>query len=255
MFLGQTLAAARGFSTPSACGDTLRASRNYLAASAIRRRNTSCCFSQWNVAFSRGNVPRSEELAHRSARDDGRGFQRHSPTVGASGSRHQPGLARASGRRRVQIWSARSNCSIAISISPCSARLRRWCRIDASSRGRCGFAAIPIRRSAAQTKRLQLAMRLGRPFSIAFALQYMVSVAHLRRSYEGSWRSSRDLNTVARENGFPIWQACGTASIGRVLDGRRRLGGRRSALMREGLQQARNAGGELIYHLPAVAVR
>src|SRR5208283_3738735 len=108
----------------------------------------------------------------------------------------------------------------------------------------CGYPDQAQRRA---DEALQLAMRLGRPFSIAFALQYVVSVAHLRRSYESSRIQAETLNTVARENGFPIWQACGTASIGRVLleDGNWTEGDR---LMREGVNQARSAGGELIYY-------
>ena len=108
------------------------------------------------------------------------------------------------------------------------------------------FAGYPDRAHTRADEALQLAMRLGRPYSIAFALQYVVSVAHLRRSYESSRIHAESLKTVAEENGFPIWQACGTASMGRIFmeDGDWTQG---DPLMREGFTQARAAGGELIY--------
>jgi adenylate cyclase len=108
----------------------------------------------------------------------------------------------------------------------------------------CGF---PDQAHQRATEAVEYAMRLNRPYSIAFALQYAVSVAHLRRSYESSRVQAETLNTVARENGFPVWQACGIASIGRVLIEENKWP-EGDQLMREGIAAARSAGGELIYY-------
>jgi predicted ATPase len=60
---------------------------------------------------------------------------------------------------------------------------------------------------------------------------------------------AESLRTVASESGFPLWQACGTASVGRVLieEGNWEHG---DALMREGIAQARDAGVQLNYLYP-----
>src|SRR5262249_14296043 len=94
---------------------------------------------------------------------------------------------------------------------------------------------------------LEMALRLGRPYSIAFALQYVVSVLHLCRTYGDSRQHIENLCNVARENGFPIWLACGTISMGRMLveEGKADAG---YTMMRQGLGEVRDAGGELLHH-------
>ncbi len=244
VFLGQTLAAARGFSTPALAAHIARIEELSRRISDPEAKYI-LLFSQWNVAFSRGNVPRSEELATdllAMTAEDSTDIRRPSAlqVLGTSQVWHgRPVQARANLERAVTLFDRDLDNYLQSTFAPvvpnrCQLSWAVWI---------CGY---PDQAGKRADQGLQLAMRLGRPFSIAFALQYVVSVAHLRRSYESSRVQAETLNTVARENGFPIWQACGTASIGRVLleDGDWAGGDR---LMREGLAQARNAGGELIY--------
>jgi predicted ATPase len=113
------------------------------------------------------------------------------------------------------------------------------------------IAGYPEQAQKRVAEAVSMAMRLNRPFSIAFALQYVVSVAHLRREYASLRQHAENLSAVAREHGFPMWVASSTASLGRqLLEERDWEGG--SALMREGLNNVRSAGGELIYLYLAV---
>ncbi len=244
VFLGQTLAAARGFSAPELAEHIKRLEE-------LSRRITDpearyiLLFSQWNVAFSRGNLQRAEELAQAllaMTPEDATDIRRPSAyqVLGTSQVwRGRPLDARANLERAVTLFDRDLDANLRSRVAPvvpnrCHLSWAAWI---------CGY---PDQAYDHAEQALQLAMRLNRPYSIAFALQYVVSVAHLRRSYESSRVRAETLNTVARENGFPSWQACGTASIGRVLmeEGDWDRG---EPLMREGLKQARAAGGELTY--------
>jgi class 3 adenylate cyclase/predicted ATPase len=245
VFLGQTLAAARGFSDPAIAEHITRLEE-------LSRRVTDpearyiLQFSQWSVAFSRGELALAEELAAgllSMTPQDATDIRRPSAyqVLGTSQVwRGRPLEARDNLERAVVLFDADLENFLRSNVAPvvpnrCHLAWALWI---------CGY---PDQAHQRGEEALTFAMRLGRPFSIAFALQYVVSVAHLRRSYESSRVQAETLNTVARENGFPNWQACGLASIGRVLleEGNWPKGDR---LMREGIGQARSAGGELIYY-------
>ncbi len=245
VFLGQTLAAARGFSTPTLAQHISRIEELSRRISDPEARYI-LLFSQWNVAFSRGDIPRSEELATEllaMTPEDSNDNRRPSAfqVLGTSQVWHgRPVDARANLERAIELFDRDLDNNLQSTFAPvvpnrCQLSWALWI---------CGY---PDQAGKRADEALQMAMRLNRPYSIAFALQYVVSVAHLRRSYEGSRAQAEALNTVARENGFPVWQACGTASIGRVLmDEGKWVEG--DLMMREGMKQARSAGGELIYH-------
>jgi hypothetical protein len=61
-FLGQIVAAARGFSAPELAGQTARLNELLRRVTNPRARYLGL-FSQWNVAFSRGELKRADELA------------------------------------------------------------------------------------------------------------------------------------------------------------------------------------------------
>jgi len=93
---------------------------------------------------------------------------------------------------------------------------------------------------------LELANRLGRPFSIAFALMYAIALAHLRRDYTTIRPRAEALMEIARENGFPYWSAVASMIIGRVLvgEGNHAVG---IVRMRGAMETLVEAGGELIH--------
>jgi class 3 adenylate cyclase len=245
VFLGQTLAAARGFSTPTLAQHISRIEELSGRISDPEAKYI-LLFSQWNVAFSRGDIPRAEELAVEllaMTPADATDIRRPSAlqVLGTSQVWHgRPMEARTNLEGAITLFDRDLDNYLQSTFAPvvpnrCQLSWALWI---------CGY---PDQAQNRADEALQLAMRLNRPYSIAFALQYVVSVAHLRRSYESSRVNAETLNTVARENGFPIWQACGTASIGRVLlDEGNWVEG--DSLMREGMKLARTAGGELIYH-------
>jgi class 3 adenylate cyclase/tetratricopeptide (TPR) repeat protein len=245
VFLGQTLAAARGFSTP-ALADHIARIEELSRRIADPEARYILLFSQWNVAFSRGDLKRAEEL----------GAELLGMTPAKPADNRRPSALQVLGTS--QLWhgrplEARANLEEAVVLFDRDLENNLQSTFAPVVPNRCQLswavwiAGYPDQAHIRAAEALQMAMHLGRPYSIAFALQYVVSVAHLRRSYESSRVQAETLNTVARENGFPLWQACGTASIGRVLmeEGNWAQG---DPLMREGLGQARSAGGELIYH-------
>ena len=243
-FLGQTLAAARGFSSPDLVEHISRLDELVRRVTDPQARYVGL-FSQWSVAFSRGDLKRAEELAAELLRMSPEGasdIRRPSgyQVLGTSQVwRGRPLEARENLERGSALFDRDLDNFLHNNVAPvvpnrCHLAWATWI---------CGYPDQAHKRA---DEALQLAMRLNRPYSIAFALQYVVSVAHLRRSYETSKAQAESLRAVAGENGFPLWQACGTASMGRwfMEEGDWEQG---DALMREGLAQARAAGGELIY--------
>jgi tetratricopeptide (TPR) repeat protein len=244
-FLGQMLAAVRGFSAPELAEHISRLGELARRVTDPQARYIGL-FSQWTIAFSRGNLKRAEELAAEllaMTPQDATDIRLPSAyqVLGTSQVwRGRPLEARANLERAAEFFDRDLDNFLHSTVAPvvpnrCHLAWALWI---------CGYPDQARKRA---DEALQLAMRLNRSFSIAFALQYSVSVAHLCRSYETSKAQAESLRTVARENGFPIWQACGTASMGRVLmeEGDWEQG---DPLMREGLTQARGAGGELIYY-------
>ena len=244
VFLGQVLAAARGFSALE-LGEHISRLEELVGRMTDPQAQYIGLFSQWSVAFARGNLRRAEEVAASllaMTPADATDVRRPSAyqVLGTSQVWRGRALeARDNLERGVELFDHDLDNFLHSSMAPvvpnrCHLAWAVWI---------CGY---PDKAQVRAEEALQLAMRLNRPYSIAFALQYAVSVAHLRRSYESSKPQAESLRTVAREAGFPIWQACGTASMGRILmeEGNWQQG---DPLMREGLLQARNAGGELIY--------
>src|SRR6202050_3258381 len=244
VFLGQVLAAARGFSALE-LGKHISRLEELVGRVTDPEAQFIGRFSQWSVAFARGNLRRAEEvgaalLAMTPA--DATDIRRPSAyqVLGTSQVwRGRPLQARDNLERGVELFEHDLDNFLRSSVAPvvpnrCHLAWAVWV---------CGY---PDQARVRAEEGLQLAMRLNRPYSISFALQYAVSVAHLRRSYESSKPRAESLRTVARESGFPVWQACGTASMGRVLMEEGDWDGGH-ALMREGLSQVRSAGGELVY--------
>ena len=93
---------------------------------------------------------------------------------------------------------------------------------------------------------IELATRLGGPFSMAYALMYAIVLAHFRRDHSLIRPRAESLIQIAREHGFPYWSAIASMVIGRVLvdEGSHDAGIIR---MRDAMGALRDTGGELVY--------
>jgi len=249
-FLGQIVAAARGFSAPELATHIARLGELVRRVTSPRARYLGV-FSQWNVAFSRGDLKRAEELASELltlAKLDATEYSQPSAYQVLATSqvwRGRPLEARQNGERAAELFDRDIDNALFSTVAPV---IPNRCLL-AWSLWLCGYPDQARKRT---DEAMRLATRLNRSYSVAFALRYAVSVAHLCRNYETSKAQAESLRTVASESGFPFWQACGTASVGRVLieEGDWEHG---DALMREGIAQARDAGGQLIdLHLTAI---
>jgi predicted ATPase len=108
------------------------------------------------------------------------------------------------------------------------------------------MTGYPDQAYARAEEALELATRLGRPFSMAFALMYAIALAHFRGDYTTIRPRAESLIEIARENGFPYWSAVGSMVIGRVLVGE---GNHDAGIVRmlDAMRTLRETGGELIY--------
>src|SRR6266851_8648456 len=64
---------------------------------------------------------------------------------------------------------------------------------------------------------IQLATRLGAPFSMAYALMYTIVLAHFRRDHSVIRPRAESLIQITQEHGFPYWSTVESVLFGRVL--------------------------------------
>jgi class 3 adenylate cyclase/tetratricopeptide (TPR) repeat protein len=93
---------------------------------------------------------------------------------------------------------------------------------------------------------IQLATRLGSPFSMAYALMYTIVLAHFRRDHSVIRPRAESLIQIAQEHGFPYWSAVASMAIGRVLVGEGHLDAGIIRL-RDAMGTLMDTGGELVY--------
>jgi tetratricopeptide (TPR) repeat protein len=108
------------------------------------------------------------------------------------------------------------------------------------------MTGYPDQAHARAEEALELATRLGRPHSMAFALMYAIALAHFRGDYTDIRPRAESLIEIARANGFPYWSAVASMVIGRVLVGE---GNHDAGIVRmlDAMRTLRETGGELIY--------
>jgi class 3 adenylate cyclase/predicted ATPase len=93
---------------------------------------------------------------------------------------------------------------------------------------------------------MDLARKLGRPFSMGFALQNSVAVYNLRRDFAPLRPLIETQLEVSREHGLHQWRIAGIMSMGKLLahEGRAEEG---MAMLREGLGLLLKSGAGLFY--------
>jgi len=91
-----------------------------------------------------------------------------------------------------------------------------------------------------------LAERLGRPHSIAMALQFSIALGGLMGDARDIQLNCEALLEISRTHGFPQWIGAGEMSLGTQLieSGDAEQG---FPMLRRGLEELRDAGGDLVY--------
>jgi tetratricopeptide (TPR) repeat protein len=124
---------------------------------------------------------------------------------------------------------------------------------------RCHFAwALHIGGFPEQAKRRmdegnELALRLRRPFSVAFSSLYAIVLMHFRHEYTDVRPRCEALIELSRENGLPFWLAAGKMCLGRTIAGEGQFLGDEAAmisglaLLKESVESLAAAGADLIY--------
>jgi class 3 adenylate cyclase/tetratricopeptide (TPR) repeat protein len=102
-----------------------------------------------------------------------------------------------------------------------------------------------------QAKRLiehveDLARRLNRPYSAAFALQFAIAIDDLRGDFSQVRVRSEALIELATEHGYPHWLASGRLSLGALIVGAEDFD-RGIAMMRSGIDDTRRFGTIPVY--------
>jgi class 3 adenylate cyclase/tetratricopeptide (TPR) repeat protein len=107
-------------------------------------------------------------------------------------------------------------------------------------------SGYPDRCAAHLAEARALANRLGRPHSIAMALQYSIALGHLMGEVRDTRINCEALLETSRAHGFPQWIGAGEMSLGRDLveSGDTRTG---FPMLRRGLEELRASGGDLVY--------
>jgi len=199
----------------------------------------------WGVSFARGNMGESFALAERI---DATAFIAGDPLATAGGHVAIGATALWSGdphRGRERLESA-----IAIYDADIDAYLPMSYAAVVPSRCHLAWAlwvcGYPDQSRVRAAEARRLAERLGRPFSIAMALQYAIAVGDLTGDYSSLRANCEALLETSRAYGFPQWLGAGEMSLGRDLieSGAVKDG---FAMLSRGLETLRAAGGDLVY--------
>jgi class 3 adenylate cyclase/tetratricopeptide (TPR) repeat protein len=94
---------------------------------------------------------------------------------------------------------------------------------------------------------LNLARKLNRPHSTAFALQFAIALEDLCGDYDQIRSQSEALIELSQQHGYPGWLASGKMSLGAVIVEEEDFD-RGIALMREGMAGTREFGTLPVYH-------
>ncbi|HEY6417883.1 MAG TPA: adenylate/guanylate cyclase domain-containing protein [Candidatus Binataceae bacterium] len=91
------------------------------------------------------------------------------------------------------------------------------------------------------------AEKLGRPHSIAFALQNAIAIASFRGEHNAIAKNAQALLELAREHGFPYWLASATMTLGRAMIESPKSRSEGMAKLRQGIDDLAAGGAGLLY--------
>ncbi len=261
--LGQALSATRGFSAPELQNQISRV-EELVARVTDPGYLYVGLFSLWSVEFSRANLPRAQKMATRllelALADENAPSHAAAAAATTETATFTVDVRKGSALSLLgttQLWRGRARESLAnlqhaadlfdrdleaLLGSPIAPVVPNRTQL-AWALWIAGYPDQALKRS---NQAIDFATRLGRPFSMAFALQYAVQLAYMRRDDDAIRRLTESLCAVADESGFPMFAATGLASKGRMMikEGNFADG---IAMMREGVTHVRDSGGELVY--------
>ncbi|MGC1343915.1 MAG: adenylate/guanylate cyclase domain-containing protein [Candidatus Binataceae bacterium] len=242
--LGTMLVAVRGFASPELQPILARAGE-LLGKVGDSPEIFPVIIGLWGAEFARGRLFEARALAERlMALARQAGFP-----IAIAGA--------ASAMGATSFWSgdlstARENLEIAVEIY--NSDLETFLPLPnvAVVPSRCQLSWLlwvtgyPDQCVARMAEARALAERLGRPHSIAMALQFAIAVSGLTGAARDIQVNCQALLEISRTHGFPQWIGAGEMSLGTQLieSGNAEHG---FPLLRRGLEELRNAGGDLVY--------
>ncbi|HVA79912.1 MAG TPA: hypothetical protein VNF29_03205 [Candidatus Binataceae bacterium] len=242
--LGTMLIAVRGFFAPDLQPVMARASE-LVTQVGDTPEVFPVMIGLWGVAFARGRLTEALALARRIG------------TLARASGAPLAVAGAASAMGSTCFWagdlrSARKNLELAAEIynadletylpSPHAPVVPSRCQL-AWAMWASGY---PDQCAARLAETRALANRLGRPHSIAMALQYAIALGHLMGDVRDTPVNCEALLETSRAHGFPQWIGAGEMSLGRYLieSGDSQLG---FPMLRRGLDALRASGGDLVY--------
>ncbi len=242
--LGEMLIAVRGFFHPELQPVMARATE-LLTRIGDSPEIITILLGLWGVSFARGRLGEALLLARRIdvlARAAG-------TPLGIAGA--------AASMGSTSLWAgdprtARENLEAAIAIydddieaylpSPHAPVVPSRCQLAWTM----WVSGYPDQCSVRAAEARALANRLGRPHSIAMALQYAIAMGHLMGDTRDMRVNCEALLETSRAHGFPQWIGAGEMSLGRDLieSGDSEAG---FPMLHRGLEALRGSGGDLVY--------
>ncbi len=251
MIMGPLIVAVQGFSSPELATNVERAQELCRAAGESPEMFRALA-GLWSFDHANGQLREGRVLAEQLLSMAGR-----TNSDLARGVAHNAMAA-------TQLWmgefvAARENFEITAKIF--DADLPRYLPMMDTpvTPSRCHYAwALHICGYPEQAKRRmdegnELALRLRRPFSVAFSSLYAIVLLHFRREYTDVRPRCEALIELSRENGLPFWLAAGKMCLGRTIAGEGQFLGDEAAmtsglaLLKESVESLAAAGAELIY--------
>jgi predicted ATPase len=242
--LRQTVTVALGFSAPE-MGPIDARIRELIGRVTEPAALFTGTLGLWSAEFARGNLVSCEELGLRLLRmtsDDTADLRRPSAYSVLGNSQLWRGRvveACTNLTRAAELFDLDADNFLSSSVAPMvpnrsELSLALW------------IAGWPDQARRRIDEATELAKRVGRPYGIAFALQFAVALSDLLRDVTALKSQVRDLYSLATECGFPILAASGAVSMGRVLVEEGELD-RGCSMMREALGQLKQVTGETLY--------
>lgn len=241
---GQALVTIRGFSDPQVDG-LVKRSRELMSQLGESMEALPLLFAIWQIDFSRGHFKTAAVLARQvftitqATGDDLEIARGHGAMAGTEMWRGNLASARKHGESALAIYDRDLATYLPMSgagVIP----------------GRCELSWVlwtlgyPDQAARCVDELTNLAKRLNRPYSTAFALQFAIAIADLRGdlSHVRAW--SEALIELAQENGYPGWLASARMSLGALIVNQEDFD-TGIKMLREGIDATRNHGSLPVY--------
>jgi class 3 adenylate cyclase/tetratricopeptide (TPR) repeat protein len=255
MMLGPLIVATQGFSSPEMVGNLERA-QELCGRAGETPAIYGVLFAIWSFEHASGRLRESRITAERLLAMAERSQGHANSDLATAGAHNAMGAT--------QLWLGEfpAACEhLTISSNIFERDIPRYLPMMQAPviPGRCHLAwALHIAGQPERARQLmvetdELAVRLGRPFSLAFSHLYSIVLMHFRLEYGEVRPRSEALIELARENGFPYWLAAGKMCLARTVAGEAHFSGDQAAMnsglamLNEAVENLAASGADLIY--------